>query len=171
MLKNAIFAALVGLFASSLAAQTTYKYGHMNLGNLVEQLPEVKKSNDELKAFAEKLSASDDSLTKSFQADYEKFAKDYQSGLLKPVESQQMQAELEKRQQYIQAFEQDAQKQIADKRDKLLTPILDKVKEAVKVVAKENGYAMIFDTSSGAALYALETIDVTDLVKKKLGVQ
>ena len=41
---------------------------------------------------------------------------------------------------------------------------------AIDNVSAENGYALIFDTSSGAVLYAGGD-DVTDLVKEKLGVE
>jgi outer membrane protein len=172
MLNKTPFLAVAALFlAVALPAQTAYKYGHMNFGNLVEQMPDVKAAEAKLKVFADKLAATDDSLTKSFQADYEKLAKAYQAGELTPLVAQQQQAELEKRQQAIQAFEEDANKQVTDRRNELLKPILDKVQEAVNQVAKANGYAMVFDTSTGAALYALETEDITPLVKKQLGMQ
>ncbi len=163
-----LLALLIG--ATTLSAQATLKYGHMNLGNLLESLPDTKKANDDLKAFTDKLAAKDDSLTKSFQAQYTKFEADYNSGVLTPVQSQAGQAALQKLQEDIQKFEQDAQQTVAAKREELLNPILDKVNEAVRAVAKENGYAMIFDTSSGAMLFAAETDDVVALVKKKLGI-
>jgi outer membrane protein len=168
--KINLFIAIVALFSATTLSAQTLKYGHMNLGNLVEQLPEVAKANGDLKSFADKIGTKGDSLAKSFQADYERLSKDYQSGILTPLQAQTAQADLEKRQAYIQAFEEEAQKTIAAKREELLSPILVKVQEAIKVVAKENGYAMVFDTSSGAALYALETEDITPLVKKKMGI-
>ncbi len=156
--------------ATTMSAQTTLKYGHMNLGNLLESLPDTKKANDDLKLFTDKLTAKDDSLTKAFQAQYTKFEADYNAGTMTPVQSQAGQAALQKMQEDIQKFEQDAQQTIATKREELLKPILAKVNDAVKVVAKENGYAMIFDTSSGAMLFAADTDDVVALVKKKLGI-
>lgn len=165
------FLTLLTMFlgATALSAQTpTPKYGHMNLGNLLESLPETKKANDDLKVFADKLTAIDDSLAKSFQAAYAQLEKEYNAGELTPVQAQKRQEELQKQQAYIQKFEEDAQQQVAQKRDELLQPILDKVDAAVKAVAKENGYLMIFDTSSGAMLFAANTEDVTELVKKKM---
>ncbi len=163
-----LFALLIG--ASALSAQTTLKYGHMNLGNMLESLPDTKKANDDLKIFTDKLTAKDDSLTKSFQAQYTKFEADYNDGKLTPVQSQAGQATLQKMQEDIQKFEQDAQQTIAAKREELLKPILAKVNDAVKIVAKQNGYAMIFDTSSGSMLFAAEADDVMALVKKQLGI-
>lgn len=162
-----LFALLIG--ATAVSAQAPLKYGHMNLGNLLEVLPDTKKANDDLKIFTDKLTAKDDSLTKAFQAQYSKFEVDYNAGTMTPVQSKNGQDGLQKMQEDIQKFEQEAQQTIAAKRQELLNPILTKVDEAVKAIAKENGYAMIFDTSSGAMLFAAETDDVAALVKKKMG--
>jgi outer membrane protein len=85
------------------------------------------------------------------------------------VQAQTKEQELQKQQEYIQKFEQDAQQMVAVKREELLKPILTRVNDAIKAVATESQYLMIFDTSSGAMLFAAESDDVTALVKKKLG--
>jgi outer membrane protein len=164
----ALFALLLG--ATTINAQAAPKYGHMNLGNLLELLPDTKKANDDLKVFADKLTAKDDSLTKAFQVAVTEYQNAYQTGTLTPVQAQTREAELQKDQEAIQKFEQEAQQMVATKREELLKPILTKVDEAIKAVALENQYMMIFDTSSGSMLFAAETEDVTALVKKKLGI-
>ena len=169
--KTSLVFTLIALFiASTLSAQTAPKYGHMNLGNLLEQMPDTKKAEDDLKIFADKLAAQDDSLTKAFQATYTALEADYQGGKVPPIQLEQRKQELQKQQEFIQKFEQDAQQAVADKRNDLLKPILTKINDAVKAVAKEAGYLMVFDTSSGVMLFAAETEDVTALVKKKLGI-
>lgn len=162
-----LLALLIG--ATAVSAQAPLKYGHLNLGNLLESLPDTKKANEDLKVITDKLTAKDDSLTKAFQAQYATFEKAYNERTMTPIQSEAGQAALQKMQEEIQKFEQDAQQTIAAKREELLKPILGKVDEAVKAVAKESGYAMIFDTSSGAMLFAAETDDVVALVKKKMG--
>lgn len=169
MFKKAPLFFLALLFCANLSAQNAPKYGHMNLGNLLELMPDTKKANDALKIFADRLTAIDDSLGRTLQAGAEALQKEYDAGLLTPIQAQQRQAELQKQQEYLQKFEQDAQQQVSAKREELLKPILDKVDEAIRAVAKENGYAMIFDTSSGAMLFAADTEDVTAMVKSKLG--
>ncbi|MFN0034233.1 MAG: OmpH family outer membrane protein [Saprospiraceae bacterium] len=163
-----LFALCLG--AATLSAQTAPKYGHMNLGNLLELLPDTKKANDDLKFFADKLAAKDDSLGRSLQAAAETLQKEYDAGNLTPLQAQQRQAELQKQQEFLQKFEQEANQMVTTKREELLKPILGKVDEAIRAVAKESGYAMIFDTSTGAMLFATDTDDVTALVKKKLGI-
>lgn len=163
-----LLALLLG--TATLHAQGTPKYGHLNLGNLLELLPDTKKANDDLKVYTDKLSAQDDSLTKAFQAAVTAYQTEYQAGSLTPVQAQTREQELQKQQESIQKFEQDAQQMVSEQRDKLLQPILAKVNDAIKAVAVENQYMMIFDTSSGAMLYAADTDDVLALVKKKLGI-
>jgi outer membrane protein len=170
MFKKA-FSLFVALYISAtLGAQTAPKYGHMNLGNLLEMLPDTKKANDDLKIYADKFGVMDDSITKAFQAKVTLFQEDYQAGKLTPIKAQEMEAALQKEQADIQKFEQDANQKVTAKREELLKPILDRVDQAIRTVAKENGYLMIFDTSTGAMLFANETDDVTALVKAKLGV-
>ena len=166
LLLNAIL--LLSVSAVSAQVKAT-KYGHMNLGNLLEMLPETKKANETLKVFTDQIAAKDDSLVKAFQAEYSRLEAAAQKGDLTGVQIQQAQQDLQKKQEFIQKFEQDAQQMVAAKREELLSPILKKINETIKTVAVENGFLMIFDTSSGAALYALETEDLTPLVKKKLG--
>jgi outer membrane protein len=160
------------LGAANLQAQTPApKYGHMNLGNLLDELPATKKADDQLKLLADRLATQGDSMAKVFQTAYAKLEKDYNEGLLTPVQAAERQEALQKQQAEIQAFEQDAQKQIDSKRNELLQPILDEIQKAIKEVAKENGYLMIFDVSSGAMLFAEDSDDISALVKKKLGIQ
>ncbi|MFN0174778.1 MAG: OmpH family outer membrane protein [Saprospiraceae bacterium] len=171
MFKKAPFFLFFLLLSASLSAQTPPKYGHMNLGVLLELLPDTKTANEQLKVFTDKLAAKDDSLGRALHAAAETLQKEYDSGNLTPLQAQQRQAELQKQQEFLQKFEQEANQMVTARREELLKPILTKVDDAIKAVAKENGYAMIFDTSTGAMLFAADTDDVTALVKKKLGLE
>ncbi|MFN0216102.1 MAG: OmpH family outer membrane protein [Saprospiraceae bacterium] len=170
MFKKTSFFLFALLISATLSAQTTPKYGHMNLGNLLELLPDTKKADEAIKLFTGKLGAIDDSLGRALQVAADSLQREYDAGNLTPLQAQQRQAELQKQQESLQKFEQEANQMVNAKREELLKPILEKVDVAIKAVAKENGYTMIFDTSTGAMLFAAETEDVTELVKKKLGV-
>ena len=71
----------------------------------------------------------------------------------------------------IQDFQQTAQESIQKKKEDLYGPILKKADAAIKEIAKEKGYAYIFDTSGGTVLYAQESDDVMTLVKTKMGLK
>lgn len=168
--KTSFILSVLFLSVLSLSAQTEVaKYGHMNLGNLLDQMPQTKAAEDSLKIFAAALSVKDSVMIQAFQQAYMQFQKEYEEGRLTAVQAQQRQGELQKQQQDIQAYEEKAQKDLEAKRGELLQPILNKIKEAITAVAKENGFLMVFDVSTGSMLFASETIDVTPLVKKKLG--
>jgi Skp family chaperone for outer membrane proteins len=44
------------------------------------------------------------------------------------------------------------------------------VNKAMEDVAKENGFNLVFDSSTQVLLYAHESLDVTKMVKTKLGI-
>jgi len=172
MLQSLKFLLILSFFipTAMVSAQGAGKYGHMNLGNLLETLPDSKKADTLLQVFMVSYTTKGDSLGKAMEAAAAKFQQEYQAGLLTAVVAQEQYATLEKQQAELEKFEQDAQQKIGAKRDELLKPILEKLYDAINAVGKENGYLMIFDTSTGATLFALETEDVTPLVKKKLGI-
>ena len=95
-----------------------------------------------------------------------------QSGTLNQIQSSEMEAELQAMNQEIVQYEKQLQAELAQKRQELLSPILMKVDTAVKSVAAENGFLMIFDTSvMNGVLFAQDSEDVLPLVKAKLGVE
>ncbi len=171
-MHRSIFLLLFSMLSWAVAAQAqTYKYGHINLGNLLEELPETAQAEAQLRVYADSLNRQDSLLTSAFQAAYLQLKKEYDEGMLTPVQVQQRQAELEKQRDQIQDFEEQAQRLLETKRAELLEPIVKRVNDAIQAVAKREGYAMIFDIGSGALLFAIETIDVTPLVRKELGLQ
>lgn len=156
--------------ALTLLAQTeSPKYGHMNLGNLLNDMPETALAEVQLRSYADSLNQKDSVMSLAFQTAYLQLKKEYEDRNLTQVQLQQRQAELEQQRQAIQKFEEEAQKLVEARRAEALKPILTRIDEAIRAVAKENGFLMIFDVSTGAMLFAAETIDVTPLVKKKLG--
>ncbi len=66
-------------------------------------------------------------------------------------------------------FSQQADTDLQEKQVTLLQPLLDKAKNAINTVAKENGYAYIFDVGTGAFLYYEKGDNIMPLVKAKLG--
>ena len=167
-----LFLLAAGLFlAVPFSASAQQKFGHLNSGNLLEQMPEVKIANDSLKMFGEAMGARGESLAKNFQAAVEAYQKDVQAGTLTPLQSQAREADLQKMQSEGQDFEKNLQEITNLRRQQLLNPILAKVDAAIKAIGKEGNFAMIFDTSTGATLYALESEDIMPLVKAKLGIK
>lgn len=160
------------LLLGTATLATAQKYGHLNLGNLVSSLPETKAADTEVSNYSEQLQKRGEEMASKFQADYLQLLKDVQAGTLSPVQQQEREKALQDQQTKIQAFELDAQQKVAAKREEVLKPILDKVEAAIREVAEEQGYTMVFDTSVfNAILHVEEADDLMDEVKAKLGVQ
>jgi outer membrane protein len=144
------------------------KYGHMNMGNFLETLPVVVEANKELQKSGVSFEARLDSMEKDLQAFYTTVSQQANSGALTRIQMEEAQKQLETKQTKLKAETEVADKALADKRAALLEPILKKVEDAVKQVAKENNYLMVFDTSVGATLFVTDSDDISALVAAKL---
>jgi outer membrane protein len=162
----------VAFVALGTLAAPAQKYGHLNFGLLISSLPETEAADKEMEAYQKQLTAKGEEMAKTWQQKAQEFARKAQSGEMAPVEQQRQQAALEKERDEIIDYEQEMQNLMQEKRQELLGPIVEKVEQAIEDVAKENGYLMIFDSSTfNAILFAQESDDLLLLVQAKLGVE
>jgi len=158
----------VMLFAG-MVTTNAQKYGHLNFGNLISSLPETEAADSELAAYQKQLNADVEAKTKAWQQKAQEFFKEVEGGNLAPIKQEERQKALETERDQILQSQQSISQKVQLKRKELLEPIVNKVETAIKEVAEENGYVMIFDTSSfNAVLFAQDSEDVMDLVKAKL---
>ena len=169
-MKYALTAAFGLMLTMTAQAQ---KFGFVNSGSILEGMPQVKEAESNLEALGKQLQAKGEKMMQDFQLKYQELERKVQAGEITPKAQETETAMLEEERNKILAYEQDMQKQLGDKRESLLAPILEQVKTAIDAVAKENGYTYIFDGSPGVGviLYADESTNVTALVKTKLGIQ
>lgn len=71
----------------------------------------------------------------------------------------------------IQAFQQSADQDLGAKQAELFNPLIEKVKNAISEVARENNYNYIFDVGTGALVFYENGDNVLPLVKTKLGIK
>ncbi|MEY3051457.1 MAG: hypothetical protein RLY31_1242 [Bacteroidota bacterium] len=170
-IRIAILASVLTAFGSwsSLQAQ---KFGHLNSGNILVLLPGTKAADAQLKVFQDSLVADGEQLARKLEEDFNTFATQYREGGVTPAEAQQKQAEFQQREAELNALEETIMNQVAQKREELLSPLLDRVQQAINEVGKEGGYNMIFDTSVfNTILFAMDSNDIEPLVKAKLGIE
>lgn len=109
---------------------------------------------------------------KGMYADYEKRTKELQEfgpGMMEAVYEERTK-ELSKLQQDVMAYEDKIPERLEKLQAGMLKPLNDKYLKIVSAVAQENGYSFIFDIATGGVVYYPETGDITDLVKKKMGI-
>lgn len=145
------------------------KFGHINSADLVDMMPEKKKADASLQAYVRSLEGKLGSL----QNDYRKKITDYQTNertMIDAIKETKIK-DIQNLEMQMQQSQAEGQEKIAQKREALYKPILDKAEKAIKDVGKENGYDYIFDTNAGSFIYSKDSHDVMPLVKKKLGLK
>ena len=163
-MKKITFLALLCMLTLSTTAQD--KFGYIDSQELLILMPERKTAETEVQEFAKSLEAQLSSMT----AEYQQSVQEYQTNetAYTDLVKQDKVAEITGLEQRIQAFQQNAQQSLQAKEQELLEPILGKARKAIEDVATEGGYTYIFDKSIGSILYAKDSENVINLVKKKL---
>lgn len=73
-------------------------------------------------------------------------------------------------QQKMQQFEQTAMQDLQRLQNELMAPVMEKVKNAIESVGKENGYTLVQELQS-VLYYGAPAKDITPQVKAKLGIK
>ena len=165
LIKISFLFVAIFCMATSLQAQ---KFGYVNSALILSEMPEVKQADANLETLQKQLQKQYEKMVTSFQDKYKALAQKEQRGELSPKEVEEEGAKLREEEKKIAQFEKDTQQQLLDKREELLKPIYDKVNDAIKAVAEEGGYQMIFDSSTAILLFAEDGADVSELVKAKM---
>ena len=150
-------------------SQGNTKLGYIDSNELLEMMPGKDSIQNVLKEYGKSL----ENQLQTMYAEYQTKVQDYQtnSGTLSDIIRQTKEKELADLETRIQTFQQQADTDLQDKQVKLLQPLLDKAKNAITAVAKENGYTYIFDVGTGAFLFYEKGDNIMPLVKAKLGLK
>lgn len=152
-----------------LTASAQSKVGYINSDELMGSMPEAAKADAELKQFQADLQTQGQDLMKDLSTKDSLFVKDSMrlSESMKTIRRN----ELIQLYQRVQNWQNEAQELYQAEAQKKITPIRSKAMDAIKAVAKENGYGYVLDTVSGNLLVAPPGDDLLSLVKKKLGIK
>ena len=157
---------LVALSAATSSAQEL-KFGHLNVQQLIAELPAKQAADKELQAEAQKLQSQLQVMSKELDEKYSTYMsqRDSLSQLIRSTREK----EIQDYDQRIQNFNKLAQQSLSQKEQELLQPIIQKVEKAIKAVGEEQGFVYIFDVSSQVILYnSDQSVDCEEMVKAKL---
>ena len=133
-------------------------------------LPDKVQAEAKLKAVSDRLQAEHQML----QADFDKKYAEYQAIATDPttpaaIRDRRMQ-EVQESDKRIQAFQQQAARELKDKEAELMTPISAAIQAAVREVGDQMGYDLILDIAKTPVSYHSNNVtDITAIVKQKLG--
>lgn len=157
----------IAMFMLVSFATQAQKVGFIDSDAILAEMPQVKQAQANLEVLRKQLTTKGQQMVTDFQTKYQDLAKKEQEGKISRIELETEAKKLEAKQAEIGKYEQDMVKQLQDREAKELQPIFDKVSQAIKDVAKENGYSFVFEKRT--LLYFDEAMDIGSLVKAKLG--
>ena len=152
-------------FGGNAVAQKNIKLGHINSQELFQIMP----GRDTAQATLQKEAAEIESTLKTMQGELERISNEFMQKQAEWTEliRNTKRSEIQDMQSRIQAFYENAQKQLQEREAELTKPIVDRAKKAIEDVAKEGNYTYIFD--GAGLLYSQDSEDIMPQVKKKLG--
>jgi outer membrane protein len=155
----------------SMGVGLTQKYAFVDTEYILSNIPTYKAAQDQL----DQLSKEWEEEISTMYAEVEKMYRDYQSEEVLLTQEMKRKREddiinKEKEVKDLQNKYFGREGDLFKKRQELIKPIQDEVYNAVKEIAVEGNYAVIFDTSSGPSLlYTNPRYDLSDDVLEKLG--
>lgn len=167
-MKKVVFFAITLFFASNLMAQ---KFAFVNSEYILKKIPSFKAAQEQL----DKLSAQYQKEIETKYSEVDKMYQDYQAEkvlltdeMRKKREDEIITKERLVKDLQVKYFGKDGL--LFKKREELVKPIQDQVDNAIKELANEGGYAVIFDSSvSQNILYSNPRYDKSEEVLQKLG--
>ena len=158
------------LFVMNGFVSAQVKIAHVNTAEVLDAMPDKAKAEKELETYYGELEKQ----LQTMATEYQNKMQDYEANqaTMSNLVKQSKEKEIMDLQGRIQQFQANAEQEFEAKRAEKLSPILEKIQNAINVVGKEKGYTYILDVATGAAVYiGTDAVDATKDVKAKLGIK
>ena len=162
-----IAVALVLFVAATGFVSAQSKVAHINVQQLLSDMPEMKAAQAELKKLQETYRADIESSMTELRNKYTQYSNEATSK--SEEENQKRAVELQGFEKNIQEAEQAAVQEMQKKQQELFAPISEKAKNAIEKVAAAQGFDYVIDASPGLSLIVAKGKDLLPAVKQELG--
>ena len=160
---------ILAVISISSASAQAQKIAYIDPEQIIPNMPEYKAAKSELEQYKNILQKQIEGEQAKMQQYYTDVMTKVQQGVLAPAQQKAEEEKLMKMQEELQRKGAKMEEDMATKEQDLTKPMYDKFNEALKAVAKANGYAYIFDKK--LLLYSEGGDDATAKLKAQLGVQ
>jgi outer membrane protein len=167
MFKKIVLFALL-LVPAGIMAQDVSKVAYFNSGEVIPAMPEYVKMQDSLQREQNAMESELKILGEEYNKKYTAFMSESET-LSETIKVRRLQ-EIKDLEERAATFNQQSQQVLEQLYKNLLTPIQQKVREAITAVGNENNFAYILDAASLLYVNPSST-DATPLVKAKLGIK
>ena len=170
MKKLILFAAIAAMPFFTSAQEL--KFGYINAMQVLYDMPEISGIETQLADYV----AQNRKMLEDMQAEAQKQYELFQTMMQDPsVTDARKKVQLETVQgleQRLQTTQTTIQQDIQQKQMELLKPVNERLQKAIDTVSKKNNFFMVFDLDSEAVVYKSDkAIDITDMIKKELGIK
>lgn len=166
-------ACMVFILVSGSSAFAQQKIGHIDTQAVMGLMPERDSASKIFEKFNGEITKEFESMNVLYNNLLETYTK--QKDSLSNFIRQAKEAELVEMQGKIQNFRDVAQQELDKKQNELMTPIVAKLKNAIREVAETNKFTYILDSQSGPGILLYlpedESLNILPLVKAKLGIK
>ncbi|MDN3666196.1 OmpH family outer membrane protein [Algibacter miyuki] len=147
--------------------QAQSKVAHINTQELIKAMPEMKTAQSELEALGKTYKTD----MQGSYTEFQNLQKEYEADAKNQTDAKNQERilELQEKQQRLQQFQADAQKDMQEKEIALLEPITEKAKAAILKVSRAQGFDYVLDSGTGITILT-DGKDLLNDVKKELGI-
>ena len=161
---------LAAMFILPLGAMAQSKFAHMNSQEVITAMPEYTKAQADLDKMSKDYQTEMQRTQEEFNKKYQEFLQ--QADSLPKNIAERRQKELQDMAQRQEQFQQEAYQSMQKAQQDAMTPIYQKLDQAIQAVGKAEGVIYICDIARTPVAYiGTESIDVTAKVKTQLGIK
>src|SRR6056297_967799 len=162
-----LFIALALTIGATTFANAQTKVAHIATQELVETMPAYKDAMSQL----EKLEKTYDAEIKDMLTEAQNTMQRYQSEAETVTEEENAKraSELQATERRIQEHSQRARQELQKKENDLIRPVIEKAREAIQTVAREQGFDYVLDSTTGTGVILADGKDLMTDVKAELG--
>jgi len=147
------------------------KIGHVNSQEIISNMPDIKVIESKIQKESKKMDEMYADMMAKAQEAAQAFQKAQNEGESEAVIKAKYEEALSLEQR-VQVFLQDAQQELQNLQNELLSPVIEKVQNAINDVAKNGKFSYVIDTGSQFQVILYDegpgAYDLTEDVKKKL---
>ena len=159
--------AIVLFVAATTGVQAQSKTAHINVQELLSQMPEMKAAQAELKKLEETYMADIQGSMTELRNKLTQY--NNEASAMSQEENQKRALELQGFERNIGEAQQAAQEEMQKKQLELFQPISDRAKAAIEKVAAAQGFDYVLDSSQGSGVIVAKGKNLLPDVKKELG--
>ncbi|MCQ2975025.1 MAG: OmpH family outer membrane protein [Bacteroidales bacterium] len=151
------------------------KIGHVDTQDILTNFADYKNAQTALENESKKYEQQMQTLATEYQTKLQAYQENVQLADAAPEKwsvaiRADKESELMQLQERIQRFQETAQSALKSKQDELFAPIMDKIDNAIKKVGTAGGYVLVLEKNAVLFINTDLSTDLTDTVKKELGI-